>query len=197
MQVSLLNFVRYNVSGGGDSSLYGVESVTYYLRNGANQLNTVLPLALIGFPLLLLLSWLSCGLRQPQRRLLVALSPAALWLVALSLLPHKEERFLYVIYPLVGTFSYFQFCASPVRTRAVHIGSLDGSIPSEKIPGLTMSHFDPLLRGYREVMTYPEDWQAEAPSWFAVYTMIASAGIPFDSGSHLSEHTSASLDCIL
>lgn len=102
VQVSLLNFVRYNVSGGGDSALYGIESPTYYLRNGANQLNTVLPLALIGFPVLLLLSHLCRGLRPLQPRLLVALSPAALWLIALSLLPHKEERFLYVVYPLVG-----------------------------------------------------------------------------------------------
>ncbi len=31
----------------------------------------------------------------------VALAPAPLWLAAISALPHKEERFLYVIYPLV------------------------------------------------------------------------------------------------
>lgn len=100
-QVSLLNFVRYNVAGGGDSALYGVESGSYYLRNGANQLNAVLPLALAGFPLLLLLGRLSGVLQRPQPRLLLALSPVYVWLAALSLLPHKEERFLYVVYPLV------------------------------------------------------------------------------------------------
>ena len=31
----------------------------------------------------------------------VALAPVPLWLAAISALPHKEERFLYVIYPLV------------------------------------------------------------------------------------------------
>jgi hypothetical protein len=30
-----------------------------------------------------------------------ALAPVPLWLAAISALPHKEERFLYVIYPLV------------------------------------------------------------------------------------------------
>lgn len=33
--------------------------------------------------------------------LLVAVAPAFLWTFAISCLPHKEERFLYVVYPLV------------------------------------------------------------------------------------------------
>lgn len=33
--VSLLNFVRYNVVGGGDSALYGIEGPAFYLRNAA------------------------------------------------------------------------------------------------------------------------------------------------------------------
>ena len=99
-QVSLLNFVRYNVAGGGDSALYGVESPSYYLRNGANQLNLVLPLALAGVPLLLLLGGRP-GKRRLPSRVLLTLSPVAFWLAALSALPHKEERFLYPVYPLV------------------------------------------------------------------------------------------------
>ena len=54
MQVSLWNFVRYNVVGGGDSALYGVEDSTYYLRNGANNLNLILVLGL-AYPLVALL----------------------------------------------------------------------------------------------------------------------------------------------
>ena len=34
-------------------------------------------------------------------RLLVAVAPVYLWLLAITSLPHKEERFLYVVYPLV------------------------------------------------------------------------------------------------
>lgn len=44
-QVSLLNFLRYNVAGGGDSALYGVEGPGFYLRSGALALNLALPLA--------------------------------------------------------------------------------------------------------------------------------------------------------
>ena len=46
-QVTLWNFLKYNVAGGGDSSLYGVESATFYLRNALTNLNLVLPLALL------------------------------------------------------------------------------------------------------------------------------------------------------
>ena len=54
LQFSLWNFVRYNVFGGGDSALYGVEGPSFYLRNGLNNLNVILPLGLI-YPLVALL----------------------------------------------------------------------------------------------------------------------------------------------
>ena len=60
MQASLWNFVRYNVVGGGDSALYGVEDAGYYLRNGFNNLNFVMLLALLG-PVLGLLQWRAPG----------------------------------------------------------------------------------------------------------------------------------------
>ena len=47
LQVTLWNFLKYNVAGGGDSSLYGVESSTFYLRNALSNLNLVVPLALL------------------------------------------------------------------------------------------------------------------------------------------------------
>eukprot|EP00884_Botryococcus_braunii_P000529 jgi/Botrbrau1/10477/Bobra.0133s0083.1 len=45
--VSLWNFIRYNVVGGGDSALYGIEARDFYLRNGALNLNLALPLGLL------------------------------------------------------------------------------------------------------------------------------------------------------
>lgn len=45
--MTLWNFLKYNVAGGGDSSLYGVESATFYLRNGLTNLNLVAPLAFL------------------------------------------------------------------------------------------------------------------------------------------------------
>lgn len=140
MQVSLWNFVKYNVIGGGQSALYGVEGPAYYLHNGVLAFNLALPLAL-ALPLLAALQRFCCrksdaaaptgssrqssdpasaakmpprhssgagqGLGQggPLRewlRVVAALSPLWLWLAAISVLPHKEERFLYVVYPLVS-----------------------------------------------------------------------------------------------
>ena len=45
--MTLWNFLKYNVAEGGDSSLYGVESGTFYLRNALTNLNLVAPLALL------------------------------------------------------------------------------------------------------------------------------------------------------
>ena len=54
MQFSVWNFIRYNVIGGGDSALYGVEDSSFYMRNGANNLNLILVLGL-AYPLVALL----------------------------------------------------------------------------------------------------------------------------------------------
>ena len=116
VQASLLNFLRYNVVGGGQSDLYGVEGPGYYLRNGLNQLQLVLPLALC-LPLLAGAARLAggaaggkrgggggggAGARGPDGLLLLCVSPVFVWLGAITALAHKEERFLYVVYPLVS-----------------------------------------------------------------------------------------------
>lgn len=97
---SLWNFIRYNVFGGGDSALYGVEGPSFYMRNGLNNLNFILPLGLI-YPLVALLDLLQVTGNEWRPRVLIALSPIYVWLAAITALPHKEERFMYVIYPLL------------------------------------------------------------------------------------------------
>ena len=46
-QLPMLNLIRYNVAGGGDSALYGVEGPLFYLRNTFNAFNLALLLALV------------------------------------------------------------------------------------------------------------------------------------------------------
>ena len=70
VQVSLWNFIKYNVVGGGDSALYGVESASYYLRNGMLNLNVALPLALVASPSLLLWSLQNPGRAPPPPHLI-------------------------------------------------------------------------------------------------------------------------------
>jgi len=123
LQASLWNFVRYNVVGGGDSALYGVEGPTYYLRNGLNNFQALLPLAL-ALPAVAAVAGSGCLLAAQHRgstpakqqrsagagsrssssvlALLACVSPLYVWMAAITALPHKEERFLYVAYPLVS-----------------------------------------------------------------------------------------------
>lgn len=99
---SLYNFLMYNVFGSGDSSLYGTEDATFYVRNGLNNLNVLLPLSCVG--LLCFAGSLAWNLGKGSNdglRVAVACSPQWFWLGAITMLPHKEERFMYVVYPLI------------------------------------------------------------------------------------------------
>ncbi|EEF38954.1 dol-P-Man:Man(6)GlcNAc(2)-PP-Dol alpha-1,2-mannosyltransferase [Ricinus communis] len=92
---SVLNLLVYNVSGGGESHLYGIEGPSFYFRNGFNNFNFCFILAL------LFLGIFPIAKRKYAPDLLIVVSPLYIWLAFMSLQPHKEERFLYPIYPLV------------------------------------------------------------------------------------------------
>lgn len=90
------NLVRYNVVG-GESGRYGTESPLFYLLNVFNSFNLALPLAL-GAPVAELVVSLVAR-RRPRLVLPTVLLPLHLWLGAMSAIAHKEERFMYVVYP--------------------------------------------------------------------------------------------------
>ncbi|KAH7512647.1 hypothetical protein FEM48_Zijuj12G0113100 [Ziziphus jujuba var. spinosa] len=92
---SVLNLMLYNVVGGGESHLYGIEGPFYYFRNGFNNFNFSFILALLFLVMIPILR------RKFALDLLVVVSPVYIWLAFMSLQPHKEERFLYPIYPLI------------------------------------------------------------------------------------------------
>ncbi|MQL98600.1 hypothetical protein Taro_031312 [Colocasia esculenta] len=92
---SVVNLLAYNVLGGGESHLYGTEGPLFYFRNGFNNFN-------VGFILaLLFLAILPIARKKYAPDLLVVVAPIYIWLAFMSLQPHKEERFLYPIYPLI------------------------------------------------------------------------------------------------
>ena len=86
-----VNIFTYNAAGGGDE-LYGTEPLSYYVKNLLLNLNIVAPLGMIAVPLCLL------GRRYT---IMGILSPLLLWLAITFPRPHKEERFLFPIYPLL------------------------------------------------------------------------------------------------
>ncbi|KAL8505723.1 hypothetical protein ACS0TY_016804 [Phlomoides rotata] len=92
---SVLNLLIYNVLGGGESHLYGTEGPLFYLKNGFNNFNFCFILAL------LFIAILPIAKKKYAPELLVIISPMYIWIAFMSLQPHKEERFLYPIYPLI------------------------------------------------------------------------------------------------
>jgi alpha-1,2-mannosyltransferase len=106
--VAVLNIFLYNATSASDGGgqLYGVEPASYYLLNGALNFSLVWALALPSIVVVALFRQWNAGLNRRKRLRRVAdvllyMSPAYLWLALMLYLPHKEERFLYVIYPLV------------------------------------------------------------------------------------------------
>jgi alpha-1,2-mannosyltransferase len=103
--VAFLNILLYNSSAkqGAGAQLYGVEPWHYYLHNLALNFNLALPAALAA-PLLLLLGrfiGVGGGVASSTGRLLLVLSGFFLWLGFFSCIPHKEERFMFPVYPLL------------------------------------------------------------------------------------------------
>lgn len=116
-----LNIVLYNVINTGQgkgpdiyglSSIYhppGTEPWDYYLKNLFLNFNIVSVLAISSIPIVLtswivsyLLSKVKNGDDKPNHwRYVVQTSAFYIWLVIFSLQPHKEERFMFVVYPLI------------------------------------------------------------------------------------------------
>ena len=131
---STWNVLLYNMMPRGTgSALYGVEEWHFYLRNLALNFNIALPCALAA-PLMASLLAIcnriyshsakrvgsSEGVADAKRLLrtsnlcaetLLWMSPFHLWLLFFSLVPHKEERFMFVVYP--------QLCLSAAVTLTI------------------------------------------------------------------------------
>ncbi|KAL5640326.1 hypothetical protein ACGC1H_007557 [Rhizoctonia solani] len=109
------NIVRYNIfssSSGRSPNLYGTEPWYFYISNLILNFNILAPLALGSLPALLVTKrfdskrlGVSRGpvdqTSSPYTLLAIRLAPFYLWFVTLTLQAHKEERFLYPVYPLV------------------------------------------------------------------------------------------------
>jgi len=120
--------LRYNLNLKGGAQLYGTEPASFYVKNLLLNFGLALPAAIAAVPVLLLLAATKSGrsagpaskadTARPSRdppgvaeiadsalgplNTLLVLSPLYLWVVFFSAIPHKEERFLYPIYPLVA-----------------------------------------------------------------------------------------------
>jgi alpha-1,2-mannosyltransferase len=88
--VTTLNLVLYNKGSG--SELYGVEPWSFYLKNLFLNFNFILIFSFLA-PFSLLLT-------SNFKKILFIL-PYFIWFIFFTIIPHKEERFMFVIYPLL------------------------------------------------------------------------------------------------
>ncbi|KAG7189380.1 hypothetical protein KM043_017028 [Ampulex compressa] len=101
--VAPLNIIMYNVFTNHGPNLYGVAPLSYYIYNGFLNFNFVFLGALLA-PLGLFLVWLIVPARPRDRLCLsywYSLAPLYLWLLVFFFQPHKEERFLFPVYPMI------------------------------------------------------------------------------------------------
>lgn len=107
------NIFSYNVLGGGERGpdLYGSEPWSYYFLNLTLNFNIVAPLAVASLPALLVthtMDYKRLGISKhgadessPYTILTFRLVAVYVWIGLLTAQSHKEERFMYPIYPLL------------------------------------------------------------------------------------------------
>ncbi|XP_050389903.1 alpha-1,2-mannosyltransferase ALG9 [Patella vulgata] len=96
--IAPLNIILYNVFGEHGPELYGVEPVSFYLINGFLNFNLAFLAALVSLPFVLIIQLLS-RFTSSKIPIAIVLSPMYIWMVIFFTTPHKEERFLFPIYP--------------------------------------------------------------------------------------------------
>ncbi|KAJ3086582.1 mannosyltransferase [Quaeritorhiza haematococci] len=98
------NIVSYNVFSDHGPDLYGTEPWHYYLLNGFLNFNFMF-LVFLGSAGAVLLARLLLPITSVSRpttlHLIFLLSAPYIWLAIFTVQPHKEERFLFVVYPLL------------------------------------------------------------------------------------------------
>ncbi len=104
------NIVKYNVFSSHGPNLYGTEPLSYYINNLVLNMNVIIPLAFFSLPALLITHRIDrrrLGDRagpersSPYTLLAVRLAPMYVWFAIFFAQPHKEERFMFPVYPLI------------------------------------------------------------------------------------------------
>lgn len=107
------NIIRYNIFGGPERGpdLYGTSPWNFYLLNLVLNFNVLVPLSLLSLPALVVTYVIdrkrlgfftpSSEMSSPFTILAIRLSPLYLWVGILTSQAHKEERFMFPVYPLL------------------------------------------------------------------------------------------------
>jgi len=100
------NILRYNAMQ-GDDELYGVEPLSYYIKNLLLNFNLMAVMAVLALPLIFLKVIVDRKSQSNLSKRMYAISPMIIWFLLVGPRPHKEERFLFPIYPFLALASSF------------------------------------------------------------------------------------------
>ncbi len=130
-----ISLVWYNVfsSAGRGPEIFGTEPWHFYLRNLLLNFNIWLVLALLSLPLVMLHMVLrtDMGIHELRPRMLTWLAPLYLWLLVLTAQPHKEERFMYPIYPAIAVNAAISLHIFLLALGTSRTGSVMSRIPAQ------------------------------------------------------------------
>nr|KAJ3419801.1 mannosyltransferase [Polyrhizophydium stewartii] len=142
--LAALNIVLYNVFGGGERGpdIYGTEPWHFYLLNGLVNFNVAYLAAMASMPALAAACYVAPGLvagrgaraAPAALRTAMCISGMYLWLGIFVLQPHKEERFMYVVFPgicfsaSVGLF----YGRGVAETALLHLRAPQASLREER-----------------------------------------------------------------
>ena len=99
------NIVAYNVFGGQGRgpNAFGTEPWTFYVRNLLINFHVWFILAVLAAPLIILQAlFRRTAHGQSFLRSITFVSPLYMWLAIFTLQPHKEERFIFPVYPFLA-----------------------------------------------------------------------------------------------
>lgn len=129
-----LNIILYNIfSGPGRGpEIYGTEPWHFYIRNLLLNFNIWFILAMASMPLFIFHKLLSSKRESAQTglRSIIFMSPFYLWLGIFSFQPHKEERFMYPVYPALALNAAMALHIILVAFGNSEPNTLVGKIPS-------------------------------------------------------------------
>ncbi|KAI1287314.1 Alpha-1,2-mannosyltransferase ALG9 [Halotydeus destructor] len=106
-----LNIVLYNVFSKHGANLYGTEPWHFYLYNGILNWNLAFVFSLMSLPVSVIIYVTYLVTREPRLKLhdyhWTCLGGLLLWGSVFIIQAHKEERFLFPVYPLIGLTAAF------------------------------------------------------------------------------------------
>lgn len=128
------SIIKYNIFGGQSRGpdLFGTEPIDFYLRNLLLNFHVWFVLAFLAAPLMILQFWTAPKeiSRLALLRGFTFTTPFYMWLVIFSTQEHKEERFMYPVYPFLALNASMALHTFLTWFGSTEKMSLPGKIPA-------------------------------------------------------------------